>query len=223
MGLETLPPNVVDKDEQDRALATAQYWDEQYAKSSSDTPTHEWLRGFSDLESFFQSTLPSRRSQDNPLILHLGSGDSTIPADLASLGFHHQVCIDFSTTVVNMMTERHRSIPGITWYEQDLRDMGAVVADKSVDVAFDKSTLDAMIYGNPWNAPADVKENTGKYLAEVHRVLKDDGVLLCLSFRQPHFMKPLLTTGGLWDIEVRVLGGSGCFNYFGFVMTKKRP
>lgn len=70
------------------------------------------------------------------------------------------------------MTERHRSIPGITWYEQDLRDMGAVVADTSVDVAFDKSTLDAMIYGNPWNAPADVKENTGKYLAEVRQLVR---------------------------------------------------
>ncbi len=52
-------------------------------------------------------------------------------------------------------------------YREDLRNMGVLVADESVDVAFDKSTLDTMIYGSPWNSLDDVRENTGKYLAEV--------------------------------------------------------
>lgn len=41
------------------------------------------------------------------------------------------------------------------------------IADSSVDVAFDKSTLDAMIFGSPWNPPAEVRENTARYLGEV--------------------------------------------------------
>ena len=41
------------------------------------------------------------------------------------------------------------------------------IEDKSVDVAFDKGTLDAMIYGSPWSPPEKVMENSGKYINEV--------------------------------------------------------
>lgn len=37
---------------------------------------------------------------------------------------------------------------------------------KSVDVAFDKGTLDAMIYGSPWSPPDEVLDNSGKYINE---------------------------------------------------------
>ena len=126
-----------------------------------------------------------------------------MPADLASLGYTRQVCIDFSATVVKVMSEQHRDIAGISWHQADLRDMGAVAEDKAVDVAFDKATLDAMIYGSGRNPPAEVKENTAKYLAEVHHLLEDDGIFICVSFPQPHFIRPLLTANGLWDTEVR--------------------
>lgn len=65
------------------------------------------------------------------------------------------------------MSERHRNLTGITWHQVDVRDMGDAIPDKTVDLAFDKSTLDAMIYGSPWNPPEDVKIGTGRYLAEV--------------------------------------------------------
>lgn len=41
------------------------------------------------------------------------------------------------------------------------------IPSSSVDVAFDKGTLDAMIHGSPWNPPEDVKENASKYMDEV--------------------------------------------------------
>ena len=43
---------------------------------------------------------------------------------------------------------------------------------RSVDVAFDKGTLDAMIYGSPWSPPEDVLENSGKYMKEVRSRIK---------------------------------------------------
>ncbi|KAL2261938.1 hypothetical protein VTK26DRAFT_2946 [Humicola hyalothermophila] len=96
----------------------------------------------------------------------------------------------------------------IAWHQADLRDMGVVVPDKAVDVAFDKAALDAMVYGSGRNPPDEVKENTGRYLAEVHRVLKDDGIFTCVSFRQLHFVRPLLAASGLWDAEgARAQGG----------------
>ncbi|KAH0600085.1 hypothetical protein MHUMG1_01081 [Metarhizium humberi] len=42
----------------------------------------------------------------------------------------------------------------------------AGVAGKSVDFAFDKGTLDAMIHGSPWNPPETVKENSSGYTNE---------------------------------------------------------
>ena len=37
----------------------------------------------------------------------------------------------------------------------------------SVDVAFDKGTLDAMIFGSPWSPPEETLENSGRYMKEV--------------------------------------------------------
>ncbi|KID87734.1 endothelin-converting enzyme [Metarhizium guizhouense ARSEF 977] len=159
--------------ESDQALGHSEYWDKHYAKSDGTAPTHEWYCSFGDLEQFFQINLfeaDGLKSSDNPLILHLGSGDSpslqVIPVELASRGYKRQLCIDFSPTVVDLMTERHAEVKGIEWKLMDVRDM-AGVADKSVDFAFDKGTLDAMIHGSPWNPPETVKENTSGYLGEV--------------------------------------------------------
>lgn len=67
-------------EEEDRALTTPEYWDEHFAAASSDADasTHEWLRSYSELESLFQEILGGRDVED-PLILHLGSGDSVSP------------------------------------------------------------------------------------------------------------------------------------------------
>ena len=43
------------------------------------------------------------------------------------------------------------------------------IDNNSVDVAFDKGTLDAMIYGSPWSPPEEVMENSGRYLSEVSK------------------------------------------------------
>ncbi|KAF5667107.1 endothelin-converting enzyme 2 [Fusarium heterosporum] len=155
--------------EEDRQLETAEYWDSRYVTSNSNEPTHEWIRSFEHLIPFLSKHLleqPGRTANDNPKILHLGSGDSTVPAELAERGYRRQLCVDFSPVVTKMMTERHKNIEGIEWSQVDARSMLSIDTG-SVDVAFDKSTLDAMIYGSPWDPPDDVRENTTKYLKEV--------------------------------------------------------
>lgn len=54
---------------------------------------------------------------------------------------------------------------GVTWLCEDVRDM-STIESKSVDVAFDKGTLDAMIYGSPWDPPDEVKDNSSRYMKE---------------------------------------------------------
>lgn len=142
------------------------------------------------------------------------------------------------------MRERYASDSGIKWKCADVRELP--LPDRSVDVAFDKGTIDAMIYGSPWSPPETVKENTRRYIDEViqfhlfnacaklrrillirglkvGRVLKDDGIFLYVTFRQPHFMKPLLNRDDRWDLTVETLSDNdGSFEYYGFILKKKR-
>jgi len=62
------------------------------------------------------------------------------------------------------MRERFSSDSGIQWKYADVRDLPEPAC--SVDVAFDKGTLDAMIFGSPWGPPEAVKENTKRYIDE---------------------------------------------------------
>lgn len=88
-----------------------------------------------------------------------------IPVELAARGYDRQLCVDFSATVVNLMQDIHAKY-GIEWRLMDVRDMESI-CDASVGVAFDKSTLDAMIHGSPWNPPQEVRDNVSAYLREV--------------------------------------------------------
>ncbi|TQS32072.1 hypothetical protein Golomagni_07622 [Golovinomyces magnicellulatus] len=118
------------------------------------------------------------------------------------------------------MSKRHADLglsDKIEWQKLDVRDMKDSIPDNSIDIAFDKGTLDAMIHGSPWSPPDDTIANTGNYLREISRVLKPTGLFLYVTYRQPHFIKPLLMCDGTnWDMQVEVLGASaGSFGYSG--------
>lgn len=70
-----------------------------------------------------------------------------IPVELAARGYDCQLCVDFSSSVVKLMKDTH-AMYGIEWRLMDVCDMKEL-GDASVDVAFDKSTLNAMIHGSP--------------------------------------------------------------------------
>lgn len=84
------------------------------------------------------------------------------------MGYTDQICVDFSTVVVQAMSHKHESIGGITWKHADVRQMDQIPSE-SIDVAFDKGTLDAMIYGSPWDPPDEVRDNISRYMREVRQ------------------------------------------------------
>jgi len=92
--------------------------------------------------------------------------EKTVPIELRSLGYQNQICIDFSGVVVQRMSQTHADKPGLEWIVGDVRDMQQIT-DGTIDIAFDKGTLDSMISGSPWDPPDIVKENTKRYIDEV--------------------------------------------------------
>jgi hypothetical protein len=65
-------------------LSHASFWDKRYdASNEQPEPTHEWFRGFESLKPWLQKHLfTPYPAEKNPIVLHLGSGDSV---DLTSL------------------------------------------------------------------------------------------------------------------------------------------
>jgi len=137
------------------------------------------------------------------------------------LGYENQLSVDFSQIVIEAMKAKYIALSGCEWRVMDIRKLG--LEDRSVDFAVDKATLDVFLYGSLWDPPPDVRENVGAYVDQVARVLKPGGKWLYITYRQSHFMKPLLVREGIWDLEVEGLedaDGGGRFKYFAFIMTR---
>ncbi len=207
-----------------KELSHASYWDERYTKEQTeshedDSESYEWFRTSAKLRIFLEKHL-LKPSGSAPRILHLGNGTSSLPADLCDLGYHSQVSIDFSAIAMDTMRERHDNLgSGLEWLVMDVRKMH--FPDQSFEAAIDKGTLDAMLHGSLWDPEDEVKENVSAYVNEVARVLKPGGKWLYVTYRQPHFLKPLLARESVWRMEVDTLQDSaGSFEYFGFIMTK---
>ncbi len=89
----------------------------------------------------------------------------TILQNFAGKGCRNRLCVDFSVVAAETMRKRHvaRGLSDkIRWETLDVRYMEDKIPNASVDVAFDKGTLDAMIHGSPWSPPENTIANTGR-------------------------------------------------------------
>ncbi|KAE9976323.1 hypothetical protein EG328_002664 [Venturia inaequalis] len=196
-------------------LAHPEYWNTRYTNTEEEK--YDWLRNFDTIKPFLEKHLPD--ASTNPRILQLGCGNSTLTSDLTSLSYTNQTSIDFSPPVITQMSLKH---PDTTWLVMDVRKM--TFPSDNFDIAIDKATLDAMLYGSLWDPEQEVRKNVGSYVDEVARVLVPGGMWLYITWRQPHFIRPLLEREGVWTVESEVLaepGGGGMFEYYGYVMRKR--
>jgi hypothetical protein len=140
-----------------------------------------------------------------------------------NLGYKYQTAVDFSPICITQMEEKFK---GITWLCADVRNMH-IFENGSFDNLIDKGTLDAMLGGGslwPGQVEEAVADRVGSYVSETARVLKQGGIWLYVTYRQPHFIKPLLEIGNHWsDIKVETISGTpgtGMFEYFGYILKK---
>jgi EEF1A lysine methyltransferase 4 len=220
-----------------RDLSQLSYWDNHYSAESRDPQSgsdesYEWYLS-DDLPTFLERHLPSpapatTSSSSSPRILHLGCGTSTLTAKLLSLGYRNQCSIDFSPVAIQTMRTRYAGLEAesegegiLEWRVMDVRHM--TFPTQSFDVAIDKGTLDAMVYGSVQNPEEEVEANVKAYVDEVARVLRPGGRWLCVTYLQPEFFRPRIEREGVWAMKVENLQiGGEILKYSGLVMTKHR-
>jgi ubiquinone/menaquinone biosynthesis C-methylase UbiE len=147
----------------------------------------------------------------------VGCGNSSLSEDMYSNAFKNITNIDYSEVVICKMKERTTEMKEMKWITMDARKM-TLFENSSFDVILDKGTIDSFLttQTSVWEVPEDAQKDIDLMLAEIHRVQKNEGIYVYISFGQPHFRKPLLTN---WDINVETIGTM--FHYFVYICKNK--
>ncbi|KAF2476272.1 uncharacterized protein BDR25DRAFT_210900, partial [Lindgomyces ingoldianus] len=94
--------------------------------------------------------------------------------------YKSQVCMDFSTVVIEDIAAQFTKIDRIEWRVLEVRHVEDM-KDGGFKVIIDKGTLDSMISGSMQDPPEVVKKNNRSCIDEVIRVLKP-GVFIYITY-----------------------------------------
>ncbi|PIA55593.1 hypothetical protein AQUCO_00700120v1 [Aquilegia coerulea] len=157
------------------------YWDERFKSEEH----YEWFKDYSHFQHLIQQHIPSN-SNSNSSVLELGCGNSKLCEELSKDGITDITCIDLSPIAVENLRSR--------LLDKGYKDIKVLVADmlelpfgeESFDVVIEKGTMDVLFVdsGDPWNPRAETVNKVTTMLKEVHRVLKQDGIFISISFGQ---------------------------------------
>ncbi|KAF5185857.1 Methyltransferase-like protein [Thalictrum thalictroides] len=192
------------------------YWDERFKSEEH----YEWFKDYSHFQHLIQQHIPSN---SNYSVLELGCGNSKLCEELSKDGITDITCIDLSPIAVENLRSR--------LLDKGYKDIKVLVADmlelpfgeELFDVVIEKGTMDVLFVdsGDPWNPRVETVNKVTTMLKEVHRVLKQDGIFISISFGQPHFRRPLFESPEFtWSIEWSTFGDG--FHYFFYILKKGR-
>ena len=161
------------------------YWEERYAR---DTEPFDWYQRYSGLRVVLEE-----RIKKTDTILVTGCGNSRLSEEMFEAGFENISNIDYSSKVIHQMAEKNETPMEYTVMDVTALDFGS----SYFDVVLDKGTLDSVSCGEGSTA------NIAKYMGEVSRVLKPNGVFVVISYGAPdhrlvHMEKPEYG----WAVEV---------------------
>jgi len=106
----------------------------------------------------------------------VGAGNSLLTEEMYEDDYKTITNIDISTAAVKQMQERYKDkYPDLVYKQMDVRSMQNF-EDKTFDAVIDKGTFDSILCGDG-SGP-----NAEQALNEIHRVLTDNGVYICVSY-----------------------------------------
>ncbi|CAK9030248.1 eEF1A lysine and N-terminal methyltransferase (eEF1A-KNMT) (Methyltransferase-like protein 13) [Includes: eEF1A lysine methyltransferase [Durusdinium trenchii] len=180
------------------------FWTEVYThQRGRELAPQEWLLSYQHFcaqgwRRFFDAAV--RASGPGPRILDLGCGDADFMSEAYDDGYQDITGVDIVEEVLETMRQKNATQrPNMKYVLADACDLTSTLEAKDFDVVFDKSTLDALKCRGP--------EATGRMSSEVHRILQDDGVYLCVSLNPPEDAQSAIEStahGERWEVEVLV-------------------
>ena len=196
-----------------------EYWEKFFTKRSV---PFEWYGEYTDLCHVLH-----RYIKHSNRVLMAGCGNSRLSEDLYDAGFMNIDNVDISAVVIRQMTDRNKSKrPNMQFLQMDLLKMN--FADNSFDCVIDKGTLDAIMTDDT----ANTIEKVTTMIAEIRRVLKNNGRYICVTLAQGHIVDFLVDTfAARWLVRLHQVklgdsvedtkGGIGkALPVFVFIMTK---
>eukprot|EP00930_Biecheleria_cincta_P054816 TRINITY_DN41215_c0_g1_i1.p1 TRINITY_DN41215_c0_g1~~TRINITY_DN41215_c0_g1_i1.p1 ORF type:complete len:319 (-),score=44.38 TRINITY_DN41215_c0_g1_i1:56-1012(-) len=149
-----------------------QFWKEVYShKRSRKHIPQEWIVAYKDFKA-----QRWHRFLRGGNILDLGCGDSSFMSDAHDDGIRDITCTDIEPSVIETMRRRNaQARPDIKYSVCDARNMH-MFADGSFDIIFEKGTLDALKCAG--------RVATSQCSSEIHRVLKNTGLYICVSLQE---------------------------------------
>lgn len=169
----------------------ADYWEDRY--KNPDDSTFDWLEDYTSLKEMISNLKISKKTGT---ILNLGCGNSELCEEMYDDGYLNIINIDISQNVIDYMKKRNLHRDKMSFLKMDVRDLK--IEDNSIDLAIDKSTIDALLCGN------NSFQNVALMLKEVQRVLKVGGYYMIISYGTPEFRLFHLQRKFL-DFEVQIL------------------
>ena len=195
-----------DDDCESNFFSTRAYWDERYMKELMKKPKFEWYFSYGSFKKQTQLEEIFRNKQ-NKTVLDLGCGSSNFAFDLVKDDWKKVIAIDFSSIVIEEMMKKAASFDKerLECSKNDLsfetllfifffipKTVIAMDAtnmcfhDECFDVVIDKGTLDAICFCN------NKSQVVGKLFGEINRVLRNEGVYICISSRSEEVILFLL-------------------------------
>ncbi|KAK4405424.1 eEF1A lysine and N-terminal methyltransferase [Sesamum angolense] len=153
-------------------------WYQKYPPSPSPPPLH--------------SSTPTTQFSSSAVAI-----PATFSEGMVDDGYDEVVNIDISSVVIEAMQKKYVNRPQLKYMKMDVRDMRAFDT-RSFAAVIDKGTLDSLLCGH------NSRQNAGKMLEEVWRVLKDKGVYILITYGSPAYRLPLLKDLS-WTIKLHVI------------------
>ncbi|CAD98571.1 2 SAM dependent methyltransferase; S-adenosyl-L-methionine-dependent methyltransferases + spermidine synthase (SAM dependent methyltranferase) [Cryptosporidium parvum Iowa II] len=202
--MELLPNSVED-------FTSSEYWSEFFKKYGGESNrAFEWYGDFEVLRDLLiQSLRNSGRSElDNKRILHVGCGNSTLPAKLYDEGFTDITNIDFSSQIIELMREKNKSREGLKWVCMDIeKDFGDYVEKAEnlgkFDTIIDKGFLDAYLSDSTSENGLSSRKKSTDFLNSSINLLAPNGRYILITLGQEYVAKAL--TMGLYNKGLEVI------------------
>lgn len=196
--MELLPNSVED-------FTSSEYWSKFFKNYGGENDrAFEWYGDFEVLRDLLIESLriSGRSGLDNKRILHVGCGNSILPARLYDEGFKDITNIDFSSQVIELMKRKNKSKKELDWICMDIeKDFGNYVDKREnlgkFDAIIDKGFLDAYLSDNTSESSLPSRTKASDFLTSSMKLLVPNGRYILITLGQEYVAKAL--TMGLYN------------------------